>query len=213
AVLPVGSETEIPVDIRILSASHMDLAQRVSSGLFRQDLLFRLDVIRIDMPVLRERQEDIPELANFFIHKYVAEWGVPDTHLKPAALAALQSYHYPGNVRELENILQRAVTLSEHGEIDVESLSLPHDPSLFDGNAPSEVDLDFPVKSAEPLNSSNSPAEDLEINDLEGYLEQKERDIISRALESTKWNKTAAAEKLGITFRALRYRCKKLGID
>ncbi len=191
AVRSVGSEFETPVDVRILCASHKDLGALVKAEEFRQDLYFRLNVIQINVPRLADRAEDIPMLIRHFIRKYSQEWDMPEIMLEENAQQALLAYHYPGNVRELENILQRAVTLAEGDSIGLSDLSLSK-----------------PI-SEEPDN--NNPR--IETNNLEAYLENIERRAITQALEATRWNKTAAAEKLGISFRALRYRCKKLEID
>jgi len=193
SVRPVGHEQELPIDVRILSASHRDLHQRVEEELFRQDLYFRLNVITIKTPPLTQRPEDIPMLADHFIAKYAKEWQMPAVQLAPKTLAALCEYSFPGNVRELENILQRAFTMSENDVISIEDLNLPNHQSL-------------PVRAVE---SSTNMAD----GNLEAYIENIERLAINEALEATRWNKTAAAEKLGISFRALRYRCKKLNIE
>ena len=191
AVRSVGSEFETPVDVRILCASHKDIGALVKAEEFRQDLYFRLNVIQINVPRLADRAEDIPMLIRHFIRKYSQEWGMPEIILEDAAQQALLTYHYPGNVRELENILQRAVTLAEGDSIALGDLSLSK------------------LINEEPDNSQPR----IETNNLEAYLENIERRAITQALEATRWNKTAAAEKLGISFRALRYRCKKLEID
>ena len=196
AVRSVGSEHETPTDVRVLSASHRDLHKMVEEGTFRQDLFFRLNVIQISVPHLRERQEDIPMLANHFIRKYSKEWGMPEAELNEAAQERLCQYAFPGNVRELENILQRAVTMSEGEIITAEDLQLPEQTA----NQSDEIEF-------------AAPDSRIETNNLEAYLENIERTAITQALEATRWNKTAAAEKLGISFRALRYRCKKLNID
>ncbi|MDO6681262.1 MULTISPECIES: sigma-54 dependent transcriptional regulator [unclassified Oceanobacter] len=198
ATRAVGSEHEIPIDVRILSASHKDLAQLVEQERFRQDLFFRLDVIQIAVPRLSERQEDIPTLVGHFIRKYSSEWGMPEASIDQKAMTALIQYHYPGNVRELENILQRAVTMAEGDEISQADLNLPDQVTT----TPSTL-----------LMPAIDPAAAIETSNLEAYLENIERNAITQALEATRWNKTAAAEKLGISFRALRYRCKKLDID
>ena len=126
SVRPVGYEQELPIDVRILSASHRDLHQRVEEELFRQDLYFRLNVITIKTPPLTQRPEDIPMLADHFIAKYAKEWQMPAVQLAPKTLAALCEYSFPGNVRELENILQRAFTMSENDVISIEDLNLPN---------------------------------------------------------------------------------------
>jgi len=193
-VRPVGSEQETPVNVRILSASHRDLDKRVQKDEFRQDLYFRLNVITVKTPPLNQRHEDIELIADHFLEKYSNEWQMPKLKLSKAALKALQGYSFPGNVRELENVLQRAFTMCESDEISVEDLHLPEETQAG-------------VLSATP--SSTNMAN----GNLEEYIENIERQAIHEALEATRWNKTAAAEKLGISFRALRYRCKKLNID
>jgi len=195
SVRPVGSEHEIPVNVRILCASHKDLSALVQQEQFRQDLYFRLNVIQIDVPRLAERKEDIPMLIRHFIRKYSREWDMPEITLDQDAYLELLDYSFPGNVRELENILQRAVTLAEGDTITLNDLNLKPQESHAENNQ-------TPVAEAK-----------IETNNLEAYLENIERRAITQALEATRWNKTAAAEKLGISFRALRYRCKKLGID
>ena len=191
-VRPVGHEQELPINVRILSASHRDLHQRVEDELFRQDLYFRLNVITVETPPLAQRPDDIPLLADHFLQKYANEWQMPALKLAPKTLNALCEYSFPGNVRELENILQRAFTMSESDEICIEDLNLPNHQS-----------------QTVEMNTSTNMAN----GNLEAYIENIERLAINEALEATRWNKTAAAEKLGISFRALRYRCKKLNIE
>lgn len=193
AVRAVGSEHEEPVDVRIVSASHKNLKQLVEQESFRQDLYFRLNVIEVSVPRLAERPEDIPLLTTHFIRKYASEWGMPEVELTAEANQALSRYAFPGNVRELENILQRAFTMSEGETIKLDDLNLIQTEPAADLALPSDTVI--------------------ETNNLEAYLENIERNAITQALEATRWNKTAAAEKLGISFRALRYRCKKLAID
>lgn len=195
AVRAVGSEHEDPVDVRIVSASHKDLQSLVDKEAFRQDLYFRLNVIQVCVPRLAERPEDIPLLTRHFIRKYAQEWGMPEVDLSPRAADALQRYSFPGNVRELENILQRAFTMAEGELISIDDLSLSDE------------------TQAMTQSHSDDGEMTIETNNLEAYLENIERLAITQALEATRWNKTAAAEKLGISFRALRYRCKKLAID
>jgi two-component system response regulator PilR (NtrC family) len=192
-VRPIGNEQELPINVRILSASHQDLRKRVEEDLFRQDLYFRLNVITIETPPLAQRPDDIPMLAQHFIQKYAKEWQMPALQLAPETLTALCEYSFPGNVRELENILQRAFTMSENDAISIEDLNLPSHQ-----NKPSHI-----IKNATNMANGN----------LEAYIENIERLAINEALDATRWNKTAAAEKLGISFRALRYRCSKLNIE
>ncbi len=185
AVRPVGAQKEQPVDVRILSATHKDLSELVNGGDFRQDLYYRINVIELRVPSLRERIEDIPVLAGHILERLAHTAGDRPATLSPRTLEALQGYPFPGNVRELENILERAMTLCEGRAIEVEDLQLPEH-----AGAPETGDVD-----------------------LESYLGDKERALIVQALEKTKYNKTAAARLLGISFRALRYRLKKLGLD
>ncbi|MDO3723287.1 sigma-54 dependent transcriptional regulator [Marinobacter sp. chi1] len=203
AVRPVGESKEVPVDIRVLSATHKNLPQLVQDGLFRQDLFYRINVIELAVPPLRERADDIPLLADHILNRIAREYECAPAHLTPAALDRLQGYAFPGNVRELENALERAFTLCDDDTIDAADLQLGN------GNqAP------MPGAAAEdhqpPTSEVAIPEGDI---DLEGYLEDIERKTIEKALEATRWNKTAAAKRLGITFRALRYRLKKLDMD
>ncbi len=218
AVRPVGAQVEVATDVRILSASHKDLATLVQNGAFRQDLFYRLNVIELRLPNLREHPEDIPELAEAILERLSRQSGATLPKLAPSALAALRVYAFPGNIRELENILERAFTLCEDGVIQagdlllpasVEPVSLRQRPLTSVVAAPDL--LSTPASSApEP---KTLPILQPPVHDLEGYLEQIERAAILRALEESRYNKTAAAEKLGISFRALRYRLKKLGLD
>ncbi|KPK39875.1 MAG: hypothetical protein AMJ69_04430 [Gammaproteobacteria bacterium SG8_47] len=188
AVRPIGANKEVPVDVRILSATHKDLAALVREGKFRQDLYYRINVIELRVPSLRERPEDIPALITHCLQRIADEWGSSVPNIEPAAIAALRAYSFPGNVRELENILERAMTLCEGNVISCSDLQLPR-------------------------HSEESVTENEEAVDLAPYLNDKEREVIVRALEQTRYNRTAAAKLLGVTFRQLRYRMKKLNID
>lgn len=199
AVRPVGAQTEVATDVRILSATHKNLAHLVAHGSFRQDLFYRLNVIELRLPSLHEHAEDIPELAAVILQRLSVNSGLRAAQLTPAALAALQAYSFPGNIRELENVLERAFTLCEGQAITAEDLFLA-------GGAASPVNSNAAPQAPPNLDPS-------QVHDLEGYLEELERSAIQAALEATRYNKTAAAEKLGISFRALRYRLKKLGLD
>jgi two-component system response regulator PilR (NtrC family) len=184
-VRKVGSTGEEPVDVRIISATHRHLAEEVKSGAFRQDLYYRLNVIELRMPALRELREDIPRLASAILAHHAGEGRAPQLSLQ--AEAALQAYHFPGNVRELENILERAVALVSGDEIAVDDLQLPDERA-----AEQEVDVEgLPLPER---------------------LEAIERKAILEALERVRYNQTAAAKLLGISFRALRYRIQRLGI-
>ena len=191
AVRAVGSQQEIAVDVRILCATHKDLACEVAEGNFRQDLFYRLNVIELRVPPLRERREDIGLLAETILRRLSESSSLPAATLGPDALEKLKSYRFPGNVRELENMLERAYT-------------------LCDGNLISATDLRLADASPGKESSETSLAQ---IDNLEDHLESIERNLIVQALEETRWNRTAAAERLGMSFRSLRYRLKKLGID
>ena len=186
-VRKVGAPQEDPVDVRIISATHQKLADLVAAGRFRQDLFYRLNVIELQMPPLRECREDIPRIAASILERLARQHGVPAPRLKPAAVQALEGYDFPGNVRELENILERALALSGSDEIEPADLRL--------------------APAAEDEEPSNGAAET-----LPDYLDALERRAILEALGKTGFNRTAAAKLLGITFRQLRYRMQRLGI-
>jgi two-component system response regulator PilR (NtrC family) len=192
AVRPIGEQLEESIDVRILSATHKNLSQLVAEGKFREDLFYRVNVIELRVPSLRERPEDVPELAEAVLRRLGRRMKITPPSLAKDALAALQAYAFPGNVRELENILERAITLTTGGEIRAEDIRLRPSPA---GSA--------------PVAASNAPAKSA----LGDHLEEIERDAILKALEQARFNKTAAAKILGISFRALRYRIKKLGIE
>ena len=208
SVRPIGGRAEIPVDVRIVSATHKDLARLVDTGEFRQDLYYRINVIELRMPPLRERREDIAPLAERYLDKLAPEWSIARPKLSPDALGALQAYEFPGNVRELENILERAVALSDGDVIRSEDLQLSSRVSAGGEVAVSVV----PVAAGLPAAETHALAGAQRVG-LENYIDTLEREAINKALEECRYNKTAAAKKLGITFRALRYRLKKLGID
>lgn len=191
-IRPVGEYQEIPVDIRLLSATHRNLADMVQQGKFRQDLYYRINVIDLHIPPLRERRTDIPALTEHILTRLTSGSDKSNqTLLSPGALAALQRYHFPGNVRELENILERALALYNGTSIECDDLNLPLETHA--------------VKDA--------PEYDPLFGSLEDYLEGIERKAISLALEENKWNKTATAKQLGLSFRSFRYRLKKLNLD
>lgn len=194
AVRPIGAQQETHVDVRILSATHKDLAKMVAEGSFREDLFYRINVIELQIPALRERPEDIPLLVEHLTVKLAHQMGIQQPRLSNEAIEALQQYSFPGNVRELENILERAMTLCEGTLIEREDLHLNNGPS-----------------STRPVQKASTT--DVEGIGLEAYLEGIERDLILQALEKTAQNKTAAAKHLGISFRALRYRLKKLNLE
>jgi two-component system response regulator PilR (NtrC family) len=198
AIRPIGEQREIPIDVRILSATHKDLEQLTRDGLFRQDLFYRINVISLLVPGLRERPDDIPILTAYFLKRIATAWQTPVPQLDRSAIAALMNYSFPGNVRELENILERAMTLCEGDLISAEDLHLPEASESAVG--------DYSLLGR--LNTESKPA-----MELDPMLANTEREVIIRALEQTRYNKTAAAKLLGISFRAMRYRIKKLGIE
>lgn len=216
-VRQVGAATEEAVDVRIISATHQDLAQCVAAGRFRQDLYYRLNVIELKLPALRERQEDVPILADAILTKLAARSGLPSPpRLASVSLKYLQTYSFPGNVRELENILERALAFSNGAVINVEDLGLR--PTVTDAT---ENERAIEGNDEEPVISrpaGSTPrvvrlSEDGIPESLPDYLDQIERQAIQRALEKTRYNRTAAAKLLGITFRALRYRMQRLGLN
>jgi two-component system response regulator PilR (NtrC family) len=188
AVRPVGEQIEIGVDVRVLSATHKNLSQLVAEGQFREDLFYRVNVIELRVPSLRERPEDVPELAESIIRRLARRMKITAPMLGRDALTALETYGFPGNVRELENILERAITLTSSGEISSQDIQLrPTNPG-----------------------AATAPSQGAPLGD---HLEDIEREAIVKALELNRYNKTAAAKTLGMSFRALRYRIKKLGIE
>jgi len=195
SVRAVGAQQEVHVDARIISASHRDLNEEVDSGRFRQDLFYRINVIELRMPSLREHPQDIPILAERILERIAkqhAERG--PVSLADDAMAVLQRHPFPGNVRELENILERATALCDGPVIGPSDLYLPRS--------------DGPAASA-----SSAPAPESDEVPLEDYLGEIEKKAILQALDETRWNRTAAAGKLGMTLRSLRYRLAKLGIE
>jgi two-component system response regulator PilR (NtrC family) len=199
AVRAIGAEKETRVDVRILSATHKDLQKEVDAGRFRQDLFYRINVIQLDVPPLRDRGDDILLLAEHFLGQLAGEWQMPAPELTAEARDALRHYRFPGNVRELENILERAVTLSDDNRITPEHLRLGEGDSVID------VPPVLPPESERPARQAGES--------LETYLQRIEKAVILKALDETRWNRTAAAKRLGMTFRALRYRLQKLGLE
>jgi two-component system response regulator PilR (NtrC family) len=209
AVRSIGAVTEVPVNVRIVSATHRDLALEVASGRFRQDLFYRLNVIRIAVPPLRERVVDVPAICAAVIERIARDAGVsPAPLLMPEALQHLLRYSFPGNVRELENLLHRALALSGGPAIGVADLGLP---DALMGDTASEpaalADAPPPAPAAEP-----APAAVPLPTDLARYLDEVERDILQRALERHRYNRTAAGASLGLSLRQMRYRMARLGV-
>jgi two-component system response regulator PilR (NtrC family) len=189
SVRPVGENSEIPVDVRILSATHIDLGQLVKSGQFREDLYYRINVIELNVPPLRDRGEDVFLLSEHILTRLADEMQLAAPVLSDAAKQKLASYNFPGNVRELENVLERAVTLCENDTVQAE---------------------DIQVRGDTTGDETASPPGEAALGDA---LSDMERATIVKALEETRYNKTKAAEKLGLSLRALRYRIQKLGIN
>ena len=190
-VRKVGATQEEPVDVRIISATHQDLAQLVESGRFRQDLFYRLNVIELKMPPLRDCREDIPAIATSILERIARAAGTPPSRLSEGALEDLMHYDFPGNIRELENVLERATALSSGREIGAEDLMLKPAIAEEPGARAADGALGAPLPE---------------------YLDRMEREAILDALARTQFNRTAAAKLLGITFRTLRYRMQRLGI-
>ena len=201
AIRPVGAAGEVHTDVRILSATHKDLAKEVEQNRFRQDLFYRLNVIQLNVPPLRDRKEDLPVLAEHLLIKLAREVELPTPKLHPDALDQLKKYSFPGNVRELENILERAFTLCEGDCIKEQDLQINEVPNLN------------PTPKAASGGKTNHFARCAEYASLDDYLAEIEKDVIVDALETVRWNKTLAAKELGITFRSLRYRLQKLGLE
>ena len=199
AIRPVGSQQEHLVDVRILSATHKNLADEVAAGRFRQDLYYRLNVIELNVPPLRERPEDIELLSESILKRLNTD--AVRLRFHPEALHKLKGYSFSGNVRELENILERAYTLAEGEFIHAQDIQIQQKEQP-------------PAPAAQPLTAPGlAQSEPEQVVNLELHLEDIERKLITQALEETRWNRTAAAERLGLSFRSLRYRLKKLGIE
>ncbi|HID81887.1 MAG TPA: sigma-54-dependent Fis family transcriptional regulator [Chromatiales bacterium] len=195
AVKPIGEHQEQSVDVRILCATHKNLAEEVQAGRFRQDLYYRLNVIQLDVPPLRERAEDISILADFFLEKIAGQWQNPKLELSEDAQKKLAAYSFPGNVRELENILERSATLCENTTLKADDISLPE------------------TATSEKQTANLPPETPDDTGTLKQTLTEQEKTAILEALEATRWNKTAAAKQLGYTLRQLRYRLKKLDLE
>lgn len=208
AIKPVGGTEEIPIDVRILSATHKSLEHEVASGNFRQDLYYRLNVIKLKVPPLRERSDDIQRLADFFLQKIAERWQMPPIRLTQSARDALQHYTFPGNVRELENILERASTLCDDDEINADDLQLPQNPAPLPEHTVGNFNQADSTDQANH-NTVKEPPEKWTPNTRAG----DERSMILDALDQTRWNRTKAAELLGMSFRQLRYRIQKYELD
>ena len=195
AVKSVGGVEEVAIDTRILSATHKNLEEEVEKGRFRQDLYYRLNVIKIDVPSLQERGDDILLLAEFFLELIAERWQLPKASLSSRSIEVLSKYSFPGNVRELENILERACTLSDGEFIEPDDLQL--------SKAVTEMRRSVTDSAFVPPSIGTSP----------DRSPRNEKEEIIQALNHTRWNRTAAAKTLGMTFRQLRYRIKKYDLD
>ena len=208
SVRPVGSQVEYPTDVRLLSASHKNLVEEVNQQRFRQDLYYRINVIELSVPSLRERREDIPDIVQQLLQRIAQDNDLDGTPgISSEALERLGTYDFPGNVRELENILQRALTLSENKRIQIDDLDL-NQHSAFSAS----------VEEVHSLNVATPPESTSKFKlggdfSLEKHLENIEKRAIEQALLESRWNKTAAAQLLGMSFRSLRYRMKKLNLE
>jgi two-component system response regulator PilR (NtrC family) len=199
SVRKVGSNEEIPIDVRILSATHKELAAEVEAGRFRNDLFYRINVIEMKVPPLRERRDDVSMLIDYLLEKLASNWGIAKPVMDEEASQVLKEYAFPGNVRELENILERAVTLCENNTIVASDLQLQ----------PTAGDLRIAVQVNDASNEDPSAA----FGRLDDYLADIEKRILLAALDKCRWNRSAAAELLGISFRQMRYRLAKLNIE
>lgn len=217
AVRPVGSEAEVSVDVRLISATHKRLSQEVAAGRFRDDLFYRINVIDIAVPALRDRREDIPDLARHLLAKIADENGESPKRLTDAAMVHLTQADFPGNVRQLENVLARAAALADTDEVQVDDLEITASSSTVN------LSTETATSDSSHLNAATSPVTsqsvaslttlDAVAGDLEGHMDAIEREILQNAMTEYRWNKTAAAKALGVSFRSLRYRLKKLGFD
>ncbi|MFZ4287933.1 sigma-54-dependent transcriptional regulator [Variovorax sp. HJSM1_2] len=212
-VRPLGGTHEIAVDVRIVSATHKDLAQEVKAGRFRQDLYYRLNVIEIVIPPLRDRREDLPALCDALLYRIASESGLPPPTVSDELLQQLARHPLVGNVRELENLLHRAIAMSENDGLHVdfeptENLSplTRSDGSLFPEDEAPPAAPEWPPSGPAPL-SAGLPS------DLQAYLDQQERDILVQALRATGFNRTATAARLGLSLRQIRYRIERLNIS
>ncbi|PIP80178.1 MAG: sigma-54-dependent Fis family transcriptional regulator [Gammaproteobacteria bacterium CG22_combo_CG10-13_8_21_14_all_40_8] len=211
SVRPIGSSQEISCNVRVLCATHKNLGQMVTNGQFRQDLYYRLNVIEIMVPPLRSRKQDIPILTMALLRKIN-----PQIIISPSALNKLEQYDFPGNVRELENILERATTLLDSNSLEADDLMFSSHTQTIINQKDLSLSLKEKENSTASSNASHSSASTPLYRGtlaLDEFLEKIERDEITAALESCRWNKTAAAKQLGISFRAMRYKLQKLGLD
>ena len=210
-VRPLGGVQESAVDVRLVSATHRDLATLVQGGQFRQDLFYRLNVIELRTPALRERREDLPDLARALMRRICKESGQAAPELSQRALDWLQTRELPGNVRELENLLQRALALSSGDAIEPSDFGdLATEPAPLDGGPTQALANTETASEAGPAERAHSP--DLP-SDLQSFLDEQERQVLMKALRECDYNRTAAAARLGLNLRQMRYRIQRLGLS
>jgi two-component system response regulator PilR (NtrC family) len=207
SVRPIGAVTETPINVRVLSATHKDLASELQAGNFRQDLFYRLNVIQIRVPPLRERADDLVPICAALLERIARDAGVsPPPTLSREAAARLENYAFPGNVRELENLLHRAVALAGGDVIEAKDLGLEDDLFVETDHAELDARIALALAAAAPSGEIGLPS------DLVGHLDDVERDILTRALERHRFNRTAAGASLGLSLRQMRYRMARLGV-
>lgn len=217
AVRPVGGDTEVATDVRLLSATHKNLATEVAEGRFRDDLFYRINVLGVEVPPLRKRTDDILPITEHLLRQHSTDQDEAIKTLSKDAQEALLAYDYPGNIRELENILIRALALSDGELLSKADLQFNGPARSTTTAAEQRGETPSPITQAAtaPAVTREPPADLLARvdGDLEGYLADIERQVLEQALQHYRWNKTAAAKGLGVSFRSLRYRLKKLGLD
>ncbi|MDH1251144.1 sigma-54 dependent transcriptional regulator [Comamonas thiooxydans] len=208
-IRPLGSTQEEAVDVRIVSATHRDLVAEVQAGNFRQDLFYRLNVIEIELPALRERREDLGQLCQALLQKLARESGLATPELDDISLSQISRLPLPGNVRELENVLHRAIALGEEGPLRLPESGVPAECAGVAAAASSGAW----ASSAPPPQAQHAGSPATLPEDLQGWLDEQERSILVRALQDNGFNRTATAARLGISLRQIRYRIDRLGID
>ena len=212
SVRALGAPQEELVDVRIVSATHKDLAAEVQAGRFRQDLYYRLNVIDIYIPPLRERCEDLPALCQALLIRIAAESGMPAPQLSARAMAQICTLPLPGNVRELENVLHRAMALSDNAVLELDTHAVGTQPQPLRDDTETTIPAELIASFAAPTSVVISAADPIP-SDLQVHLDRIERDILVRTLRETRFNRTSAAHRLGISLRQIRYRMARLQID
>jgi two-component system response regulator PilR (NtrC family) len=211
-IRPIGAQSEEAIDVRIVSATHQNLSAAVAKGLFRSDLFYRINVIEISVPPLRKRTNDINVLSHFILEKIAKQNSLSRYHISDDAIQSLKNYSFPGNIRELENILERACALTEDNKINTDNL-LFSEQTLSHLIEQTSSDTHHTATHTTAVESKLSANYDEELESIDQYLEKIEKEILLSSLEKSRWNRTATAKSLGISFRSLRYRLQKLQID